>query len=155
MVITSFGFIQFKTTESCRDAVANVDGTFWFGRRLRVSLALNNDHIREQKLWTKNKPTKTLFVGNMPYDTTDSELNALFRELPNVKAVRVAVDRATGWPRGFGHVDFATVADAEYACSRLSGVMLGNRKLTIDYATAQKAPVGGQAGREKPEERDE
>lgn len=79
-------------------------------------------------------PTKTLYVGNIPYDTTDSELNTLFRELPNVKAVRIAVDKSTGWPRGFGHVEFAAAEDAELAMRKLEGVKLGYRTLVLDYA---------------------
>lgn len=80
-------------------------------------------------------PTQSLYIGNIPYETTDAELNRLFREMDNVKDVRVAVDRVTGWPRGFAHADFADVESAEKAFHKLQGATLGQRELRIDYAT--------------------
>lgn len=80
------------------------------------------------------EPTKSLYIGNIPYETTDAELNRIFRELDNVTDVRVAVDRTTGWPRGFAHADFADVEACTAAIEKLKGVTIGGRELRLDYA---------------------
>ena len=80
-------------------------------------------------------PTKSLYVGNIPYETTDAELNRIFRELDNVTDVRVAVDRTTGWPRGFAHADFADVESCKAAKEKLAGTTIGGRELRLDFAS--------------------
>ena len=79
-------------------------------------------------------PTNTLYIGNIPYETTDAELNRLFRDLEGVVDVRVAVDRTTGWPRGFAHADFKDVDSCVAAKSKLIGQSLAGRQLRFDFA---------------------
>ncbi|CCF47477.1 RNA binding protein, partial [Colletotrichum higginsianum] len=79
-------------------------------------------------------PTQTLYVGNISFEASDADLNNLFATLKDVKDVRVAVDRATGWPRGFAHADFASVEAAQAGKEALAGVQLGGRELKISYA---------------------
>ncbi|KAI0842845.1 RNA-binding domain-containing protein [Hypoxylon sp. FL0890] len=128
-----FGFITFKDKESADRAVAEANKSFWHGRRISV------EHKKEnvKKEWNRTEtrePTSSLFIGNIPYETSDADLNRLFRELDNVTDVRVAVDRNTGWPRGFAHADFADVESAVKAFEKLSHVELGGRVLRLDYA---------------------
>ncbi|KAA8635395.1 hypothetical protein SMACR_00491 [Sordaria macrospora] len=66
--------------------------------------------------------------------TTDAELNNIFIGIDGLKDVRVAVDRATGWPRGFAHADFVDVEAAVNALEKLQGVQLGERTVKLDYA---------------------
>ncbi|KAK3952557.1 hypothetical protein QBC32DRAFT_397809 [Pseudoneurospora amorphoporcata] len=66
--------------------------------------------------------------------TTDAELNNIFVGIDGLKDVRVAVDRATGWPRGFAHADFVDVEHAVKALEKLQGVQLGERAVKLDYA---------------------
>lgn len=79
-------------------------------------------------------PSRSLYIGNIPYETTDAELNRLFKDLEDVRDVRVAVDRTTGWPRGFAHADFGTVEAATKAKEALSSLTIAGRPLRIDYA---------------------
>ena len=58
----------------------------------------------------------------------------MFRELDNVTDVRVAVDRNTGWPRGFAHADFTDVESAVRAMEKLNSTTLAGRRLRTDYA---------------------
>ena len=81
----------------------------------------------------KNPPSKTLFVGNMSFEMTDQDLNDLFREIRNVKDVRVAIDRRTGQPRGFAHADFDDVDSAVQAMEQLDGKEIYGRRLRVDY----------------------
>jgi len=58
----------------------------------------------------------------------------MFRNLENVVDVRVAVDRNTGWPRGFAHADFMDVESATKAVEFLRSQVLSGRKLRVDYS---------------------
>ncbi|KAK4240619.1 hypothetical protein C8A03DRAFT_31214 [Achaetomium macrosporum] len=131
-----FGFVHFKTKQAMEDACANVNGSFWHGRRITC---IPRQPKKESAKSTKHRnsptsPTAQLYIGNIPYETTDAELNRLFRGIDNITDVRVAVDRSTGWPRGFAHVDFGSVEACIAAKKKLEGAMLGDRELKLDYA---------------------
>lgn len=120
-----------------KEATEGVNGSFWHGRRVTCvprDTSGNRPKTTRGVREPSNQPTKQLFIGNIPYETTDVELNRIFRDMTNVKDVRVAVDRTTGWPRGFAHADFETVEDAVDAMNKLQGTMLGDRTLRFDYA---------------------
>ena len=68
------------------------------------------------------------------FEGWDAELNRLFLELDNLTDVRVAVDRTTGWPRGFAHADFTDVESAVTAYNKLNGSTIGGRELRFDWA---------------------
>jgi RNA recognition motif-containing protein len=131
--------VSFDSAKELEDACANVNGSFWHGRRItcipRNEEGGNRANTeRKHHQGAAKEPTSQLFVGNIPYETTDAELNKLFRKFDNVKDVRVAVDRTTGWPRGFAHVDFADVESAAEAKRKLEGATLGDRALRLDFA---------------------
>ena len=111
-------------------AVAGTNASFWHGRRIQVSPRT----AKTQKTQGSMGPTKSLYIGNIPYETSDADLNAMFKSLGNVTDVRVAVDRTTGWPRGFAHADFVDVQSAERAFEKLSTTTLGGRQLRVDYS---------------------
>jgi RNA recognition motif-containing protein len=138
----SYGFVYFNNKESVEEAVRAVDGSFWHGRRVACSPRLqkeqNGPGARSTGFGRPVEPTTTLYIGNIPYETTDAELNRLFRDLSNVVDIRVAVDRTTGWPRGFAHADFANVESAIKAHEALQNVQLGDRTLTVDYSESKK-----------------
>lgn len=134
---SSYGFVTFGSAEELQDACSNVNGSFWHGRRI-TCIPRAADESRSKPRQHRNSPqgpTNQLFVGNIPYETTDAELNRLFRGVDNLRDVRVAVDRTTGWPRGFAHADFTTVEAASEAKRKLDGAVLGDRKLRIDFAS--------------------
>ena len=99
-------------------------------------------------------PTRTLFIGNLAFDMSDRDLNALFRDVRNVVDVRVAIDRRTGQPRGFAHADFTDVESAKEAFVGLAGKEVCGRILRVDYSLStgrSAAPQGetdGAAGGE-------
>ena len=102
------------------------------GRRLVVQYATKKKgFMKDPDL--KNQPSKTLFIGNMSFEMTDQDLNDLFREIRNVKDVRVAIDRRTGQPRGFAHADFDDVESAVQAMEQLDGKEIYGRLLRVDY----------------------
>lgn len=131
-----YGFVWFSK-ESERDAaVAGTDNSFWHGRRIAVTNR-NPPTEKRKPARTGNDmgPTRSLYIGNIPYETTDAELNRIFKDLDNVKDVRVAVDRTTGWPRGFAHADFSDIESATKAKEALTDFTLSGRKLRVDFAT--------------------
>jgi len=76
---------------------------------------------------------KTLYVGNLPWSTTDDELTRAFSQLVDVKSCRIIVDRQTGRSRGFGFVEVDD-ADAEKAIEAFNGSMLGGRRIVVNEA---------------------
>ena len=88
-----------------------------------------------------------LYVGNLPFDTDESQLRALFEEAGRqVTEVKVIMDRDTGRPRGFAFVEMASQTDAQAAISALNGKELGGRALTVNEAREQAPRRGGFGG---------
>jgi nucleolin len=81
-----------------------------------------------------NPPSKTLFIGNIPFEMSDADLNKLFRDIRNVLDVRVAIDRRTGQPRGFAHADFVDIESAAKGKEALTGKDVYGRKLRVDFS---------------------
>ncbi|MCH8504672.1 MAG: RNA-binding protein [Ectothiorhodospiraceae bacterium] len=79
---------------------------------------------------------KTIYVGNLPYTSTEEEVRALFEAHGDVRSVKLINDRETGRPRGFAFVEMPP-ADAEAAISALNGQELGGRSLRINEARAR------------------
>ena len=72
-----------------------------------------------------------LHVGNLSYDTTDSELQAAFAAHGSVGSAQVITDRDTGRTRGFGFVEMASQAEAQAAMSALNGSQLQGRTIAV------------------------
>lgn len=90
----------------------------------------------------------SIFVGNLSWQTTESELRTTFERYGRVSTVKLMTDRNTGSPRGFGFVNMPSMEDAEEAIFRLKGTSLGGRSLTINEArrggdSAPPAPTTG------------
>lgn len=75
-----------------------------------------------------------LYVGNIPYQVTEGELNDLFAAVGTVVDIKLPTDRETGRPRGFGFVEMESIEDAGRAISQLNGVSLGGRQLNVSAA---------------------
>jgi RNA recognition motif-containing protein len=78
---------------------------------------------------------KRLYVGNIPYQTTEAELRSLFeRDGAQVAEVKIVLDRETGRPRGFAFVELASDEQAMAAVQSLHGRAFGGRPLTVSEA---------------------
>ena len=94
-----------------------------------------------------------VFVGNLSFDTTREELEALFAPLGEISDVFVPLDRDSGRPRGFAFVTYASGESATQAIQKLDGVELGGRNLRVNEATAERSggrPGGGGSGFGRP-----
>ena len=89
---------------------------------------------------------RKLYVGNLPYDTGEQDLQALFGEAGTVESVNVMRDMATGRARGFAFVEMATDEDAQNAISKFNEYSLGGRNLNVNEARPKTAGGGGNFG---------
>jgi cold-inducible RNA-binding protein len=92
---------------------------------------------------------KNLFVGNMSFQTTESDLRALFEPFGQITRVHIATDRETGRARGFAFVEMANDAEAAKAIAGLDGKEVGGRNLKVNEARPREersGPKGGSSG---------
>jgi RNA recognition motif-containing protein len=75
-----------------------------------------------------------LYVGNLPYETTESDLQALFAPTGQVSTINIVRDRATGQARGFAFVEMSDAEGARRAITELDRHQLGGRSLTVNEA---------------------
>jgi cold-inducible RNA-binding protein len=90
--------------------------------------------------------SRKLFVGNLPYETGESELQELFSRAGAVEKVTVMRDMTTGRARGFGFVEKGSDADAQKAINELNDYQLGGRGLTVNEARPKLSAGGGPGG---------
>jgi cold-inducible RNA-binding protein len=86
---------------------------------------------------------RKLYVGNLPYDTSEQDLQTLFAGVGTVESVNVMRDTATGRARGFAFVEMATEEDAQAAIRALADYSLGGRQLTVNEARPKASSGGG------------
>jgi RNA recognition motif-containing protein len=89
---------------------------------------------------------RKLYVGNLPYDTGEQDLQELFGSAGAVESVNVMRDMATGRARGFAFVEMATEEDAQNAISKFNNYQLGGRNLTVNEARPKPQSSGGFGG---------
>ena len=85
---------------------------------------------------------RKLYVGNLPYDTSDQDLHALFASAGTVESVNLMRDMATGRARGFAFVEMATDEEAQTAITTLNNHDMGGRNLTVNEARPKTAGGG-------------
>ncbi len=90
--------------------------------------------------------SKRIYVGGLPFSTTEAEMNALFTTYGAVTSAKLITDRESGQSRGFGFVEMADDAEAAAAMEKLNGSDFGGRKLTINEARPMEARGGGDRG---------
>ncbi len=86
-----------------------------------------------------------LYVGNLPYETSESDLQTLFESAGAVSTVTIVRDRATGQARGFGFVEMSDADGARRAITELDRHQYGGRNLTVNEARPM-APRGNDGG---------
>jgi cold-inducible RNA-binding protein len=87
--------------------------------------------------------TKKLYVGNLPYNTTETDLRTLFEQVGEIADATVITDRETGRSKGFGFVEMATEEGAQEAIRRFNGYEMNNRPLTVNEARPREERSGG------------
>jgi cold-inducible RNA-binding protein len=80
-----------------------------------------------------------LYVGGLPYRTTDSELEEAFAPHGTVTSAKVVTDRETGQSRGFGFVEMSSEEEAKAAADAMNGTEMGGRKIVVNEARPLEA----------------
>lgn len=90
---------------------------------------------------------KKLYVGNLGYGVTDSELEQMFAGHGSVTSATIITDRDSGQSKGFGFVEMSSDDEAQAAMSALDGKEVGGRTLKVNEAKPRPAGGGGGGGR--------
>jgi cold-inducible RNA-binding protein len=89
---------------------------------------------------------RKLYVGNLPFQTTEADLEELFSGSGDVASVNVIRDRETGRARGFAFVEMANDEGATRAIQNLNNSSYGGRNLSVNEARPQEPRSGGFGG---------
>jgi cold-inducible RNA-binding protein len=89
---------------------------------------------------------KKLYVGNLSYDVSSSDLETMLAAHGTVLSAEVIMDRSTGQSKGFGFVEMDSDAAAQAAISALNGQDHGGRALTVNEAKPREPRSGGGGG---------
>jgi RNA recognition motif-containing protein len=87
-----------------------------------------------------------LYVGNLAFQTTSSDLEEMFGQLGTVQSATVVEDRETGRSRGFGFVEMSSKEEGQNAISTLNGKEVDGRQLTVNEAKPRENNGGGGRG---------
>lgn len=140
MCIYRFGYVEFEDPAAAQRAVEECHLQNLEGRQMNVQIQKPRFLSAPKYPRDQNGPSKTLFIGNMPFDMSDRDLNNLFSKIKNLVDVRVAIDRRTGQPRGFAHADFVDVDSAAKGMEILRDIQVSGRMLRVDFsATVNRA----------------
>ena len=87
-----------------------------------------------------------LYVGNLPYSTTEDEFRDLFSQAGTVSSVALIKDRDTGQSKGFAFVEMSNQVEAEKAISMFNGRSMGQREMKVSLARPRDDRGGGGGG---------
>ena len=93
-----------------------------------------------------DKLSKKIYIGNLPFSSTEDELRAVFERHGRVESVNVITDRDSGRPRGFAFVEMDEASAADDAIRALDGSELGGRSLRVNEAQDRSGGGGGGGG---------
>jgi RNA recognition motif-containing protein len=119
--------------------IPRLDGPAWISAALALEEGTPSVARRETAL------TKKLYVGNLPFSTTEAELREAFEKHGTVESVNLITDRETGRPRGFAFIEMDS-SGADAARQALDGQELGGRNIRVDEAHDRRGGGGGGRG---------
>jgi RNA recognition motif-containing protein len=100
---------------------------------------------RVHRPWQEEQ-TMNVYVGNLPFSTSNEDLAAMFRRFGEVTSAQVITDRDTGRSRGFGFVEMADDDAARTAIEELNDSDIGGRRLTVNEARPRQPRREGGGG---------
>lgn len=140
--LKGYGHIEFKKSEGAAKAL-DLNGEYLQDRYLTIERpmvprALSNP----ETIQPSEKPAgcRTIFIKNLPYETSEAEITETFRVYGPIKNVRLAVWNHTGKLKGIGYIEFKREDSAETAVKKSGLLELKGRKILTDYETG--APKG-------------
>lgn len=95
-----------------------------------------------------------VYVGSLPYATTDAKLEEVFSQYGSVVSARIITDKFTGRSKGFGFVEMSSSREAQAAIEGLNGSQLDGRSLTVNEARPPERRPAFEVARRNVERRD-
>ena len=140
--LKGYGHVEFKRVDSATKAL-DLNGEYLMDRYLTIDRpmvprALTNAEPYEPS--AKPAGCRTIFIKNLPYETSEAEITEQFKVYGPIKNVRLAVWNHTGKLKGIGYIDFKREDSAETAVKKTGTIALQGRKVIVDYETG--APKG-------------
>src|SRR5512140_1862552 len=83
-----------------------------------------------------------LYVGNLPFDTTEETIREMFTQFGTVTSVALIKDRSTGASKGFAFVEMSAQKEGQTAITSLNGKTVGDRQLSVSFAKAREERGG-------------
>lgn len=141
-------FLTFDSAAAVTTALSYT-GSDFSGRPINVEKTTPKEQraptpAREFPKTERDPTSSSIFVGNLSYDTTEESLAAFFESCGKVTGARIAYGQ-DGNPRGFAHVDFASVDSVEKAVAK-SGSKVDGRAIRVDYSSSKKNDGGNRGG---------
>lgn len=87
---------------------------------------------------------KKLYVGNLPFNTTETAVQEIFQQAGTVESAKIIMDRATGRSKGFGFVEMSSDEEAQQAIEKFNGYQVDGRSIKV--SEANEKPAGDRGG---------
>lgn len=144
-----YGYVDFETKQAAEDAVEKMRGAEIEGRSVNVDMSQGKKKPADRAARfgdVPSNPSDTLFVGNLPFDVDQNEVQDLFSQYGTVLSVRLPTHPDTQQPKGFGYVQMGSVDDAKAAFEKLASHPINGRPIRLDYSTPRDPSSGGRGG---------
>lgn len=134
-----FGYVDFPTKDLAQKAVDEMNRFELEGRSLNVDMSLPREP----------RKSDTLFLGNLSFEVQEDAIRDLIEPTGlTIVSLRIPTDRVSGRPKGFGYVQFESIADAEKAFEELKEKSLDSRKLRVDFSAPRDDSRRDRGGRD-------
>lgn len=128
-----FAYVDYEEKDVAETAIAALTGTDIDGREIKVDLSVPKGERKTNRPPQEN----SVFLGNLDFGATEEQIMEMCNDLVGpgcATRVRLATNRDTGRPRGFGHIDFDSPESAKKAVAELNGISLLGREIRVDHA---------------------
>lgn len=143
-----FGHIDFNFPEDAKRAIEVLNGIEVMGRAIKVDHAQRRDPSEPRA--PRSSRENSVFLGNLAWDVSQEMCIEMLTDVlgpdGGFTSVRLATDRETGRPRGFGHIDFKDRESAERAIAELNGMEVLGRLLRVDFAQRKESTPRPRSG---------
>jgi len=136
-------YVEFETSAEAKAAL-DFNGSDLDGKRISVEPANPRKERSAHQPDDTKEPTKTLYVGNLNYDTTSESLREVFAEAEGLSDIRLMIGQ-DGQSRGFAYIEFESVEAAQKALA-LNESEVDGRAIRLDYAGGRPTPDGNHRG---------
>jgi nucleolin len=146
-----FAFVEMASQEIGKQAIQRFNGQMLHNRDLVVDFQDESRSAGGGSFAGGPVKNSKLFVRNINYSVSEQALQSLFQQAGEVYSVKIAMDRETGEPKGFGFIEMASADEAQNAINTLNNTFFEGKEIMIDFQDPNRAkskprPSGGYGG---------